>query len=152
MSEIEKAIEQLNAELTDLVVIKESTFLLYGEKKKNLNDSISIRRIAVQALQEKLERENPKPLGLEELKSLSGEDMPWGIDAKPKNYHGLGSIKGEELGCFVFALPISDEFWNIYSSLGAKYMYKSSDYGKTWIAYRHKPKHIGEATNMVEGE
>lgn len=123
MSEIEKAIEQLNAELTDLVIIKESTFLLYGEKKKNLNDSISIRRIAVQALQEKLERENPKPLGLEELENMVGEPV-W-----------VDTMKQWRIVCIDCENNV--RLYSVFNTVSAKNVFNNG--GRI---YRYKPKGV----------
>ena len=83
-------------------------------------------QMAISALREKAERENPKPLTIEELRQMDGEPV-W---IKADNY-GLFAdvvkIRGREDGdCFV----------------GVKICYRLQEngYGKTWIAYRHKPK------------
>gem|GEM_PF-1846632 len=93
---------------------------------------------AIQALQEKLERENPQPLGLEELRKMDGEPVWIEIIGKPDlncwGYHDEDGVNG-------YTRFTSDD-----------------DYGKTWLAYRHKPDSVDankiecEANDMVEGE
>lgn len=94
-----------------------------------------VREKAIQALREKLEWENPQPLGLEELGNMSGE---------PYFHISLNGNKNE---------------WVILDKHISEHP-QDYNYGKTWLAYRYKPdsvdankiEYIGEATNMVEGE
>ena len=75
--------------------------------------------LAVVALQEKAERENPAPLTMEELVQM---------DAVPvwiKDKHSSG---------YEFSEDAADYFEGR----------NPKEYGKTWIAYRHKPKEDAE--------
>lgn len=100
--------------------------------------------VAIQAMQEKLERENPEPLGLQELKLMVGDPIYCvSLDGEEENQWAiLGYSMAGDIG--VWAEDI--------------YIFLERDYGKTWLAYRHKPdlvnvnkiEHIGEANN--EGE
>ena len=92
--------------------------------------------VAAAALREKAERENPRPLTLEELRQMHGEPVyvsdlqrPGGseyciIHAKDKYGHGDKYRSAQIGGC--------ECFW-----------YNFEDYGERWIAYRHKPKEAG---------
>ena len=98
-------------------------------------------KLAIQALQEKLERENPKPLTLEELKNMDGEPVwvmhfdgsgaRWGIVKSCDYGLGLCAVVDDETAC-------CGAYW--FSEVVGT------------IAYRYKHEHIGEATNMIEGE
>lgn len=81
---------------------------------------------AQDALREKAEREDPKPLSLNELRQMDGEPV-W--------------IKADHYGIFADVVKISgrDDGDNF---VGVKLCYRLQEngYGKTWIAYRHKPK------------
>ena len=71
--------------------------------------------LAIDALKEKAERENPSPLTIEEL---------WQMDGIPvwiKDKHSSG---------YEFSEDAADYFEGR----------SPKEYGKTWIAYRHKPK------------
>lgn len=148
MNEIEKAIETLR-KISDVETSKRYREL---HEIKCFNYDLLT---AIHALQEKLERENPKPLGLEEMKNMIGnpiwckwlfprdrefEPGGWFVIVKDDNEKlGFSAKKPLEYGCGVCG---------------------NKNYGKTWLAYRHKPdlvnvnkiEHIGEANNMIEGE
>lgn len=92
-----------------------------------------------EALKEKLEQENPKPLTLEELHGMDGEPVY--------------TVRGIHLPCQ------NDEWWAIIHTFpncefasfiahGKEFSADFQDYGVRWLAYRHKPKHIGEAADM----
>ncbi|WP_312071839.1 hypothetical protein [Anaerotignum propionicum] len=129
MREIEKAIQVLKVRADFTADINLDAQMAY--------------KFAIQALQEKLVREYPKPLTLEELKNMDGEPVY--------------IVRGLHLPCE------NDEWWAIihtfqncefahFISHGKKFSADFEDYGVRWLAFRHKPEHIGEATNMVEGE
>ncbi|WMI80923.1 hypothetical protein [Anaerotignum sp. MB30-C6] len=99
--------------------------------------------VIVRALQEKLERDDPKPLGLEELEKIELLGWVWieitdKMEIGKSGYYQKNSdwSKGERFCC---GYP------------GTMYGFRFCDYGKTWLAYRYEPKHIGEATNMKGG-
>lgn len=95
--------------------------------------------IAAAAVREKAEREDPKPLTLEELRQMDGEQV-W-----------MEIINGGE-----FWLPI-DSTWvevktNNFQKAVEFWLFGSEEeldpnpknYGKTWICYRYKPKEATE--------
>ncbi|QIB68250.1 hypothetical protein Ami103574_02500 [Aminipila butyrica] len=85
--------------------------------------------IAIQALQEKAARENPRPLTLEQLKERIGKPV-WITDR-----HGKGGI---------WAIVVSQEEHQLVKSAYGTVRY-FSDYGLHWLAYDHEPK---EAANV----
>ena len=80
-------------------------------------------KIAATALQEKAERENPKPLTLEELRQMDGEPV-W-IDDWWEDSHG-----------WELSMDASDYFEGERRT--------EKEYGSIWEAYRHKPKEVKE--------
>lgn len=112
MTDIEQAIIELNVMRCK-----------YSHIRKNDSEWFAIET-AQEALREKQERENPKPLTLDELKARVGNPVyikcewmsEWGV---------FDRSDGEDAW---FALADHRERFNIY------------EYGKTWIAYDHKPK------------
>ena len=81
------------------------------------------KKFAADAIREKLEREDPKPLTLEELRQMEGEPV-W-----VKHYHG-----GEWVTVH----------WDYVRriSYSCKACLFEHEYGRDWIAYRHKPKEV----------
>ena len=79
-------------------------------------------QLASAALREKAERENPKPLTIEELKQMKGEPV-W-VQSPGVPEYGRWAI-------------VEDAFGN---SLYLVNDFTCHDIGKTWEAYRHKPK------------
>lgn len=101
------------------------------------NDSNLTRKITIQALEEKLERENPQPLTLEELRQMIGEP----IFIKRK-YEAVGHWK--ILDSYGKCSTIEETF---DFSDGEFEILKH--YGKAWLAYRYPPK---EATHAAEND
>lgn len=95
--------------------------------------------IAAAALREKVEREDPEPLTLEELRQMDGEPV-WVCDLGDKDF----------VHCCVVQIgtPLKYQDIDHYNSAlipGVEHdWYSFGDYGKTWIAYRHKPKEVTE--------
>ena len=83
--------------------------------------------MAAEALWEKAEREKPRPLTLEELRQLI--DVPVYV-SYPHNSNGEWIIftYGDERG-----FETDGETW-----------FEAKNYGKYWIAYRHKPREARE--------
>ncbi|MDD3393803.1 MAG: hypothetical protein PHG19_04065 [Anaerotignum sp.] len=107
------------------------------------NAAETARDLAIQALQEKLEQENQKPLTLEELRCMDGEPVY--------------TVRGLHLPCE------NDKWWAIIHTFpncefahfiahGKEFSADFEDYGVRWLAYRHKPMHIVEANEMQEEE
>lgn len=88
--------------------------------------NMDFARITLEALREKAEREDPKPLTLKDLRQMDGEPV-W--------------IRANHYGIFADVVKISgrDDGDNF---VGVKLCYRlrENGYGKTWICYRHKPK------------
>lgn len=86
--------------------------------------------LALEALREKAEREDPKPLTIEELRQMDGEPV-WVKNKNAINYEGewcVIQVLRDRLH-FEALIPGIEDMW-----------YQSSTYSKEWIAYRHKPK------------
>ncbi len=79
---------------------------------------------AIDALRAQQERENPKPLTLEELPGMLG--VPVWIQPPGMPEHGRWAI-ADGVNIEGKALYLLED-------------YTCHDYGKVWIAYRHKPK------------
>lgn len=85
-------------------------------------------QMAMAALREKAEREDPKPLTLEELRQMDGEPV-W--------------INGKHYGVFADVVRIiKKENGDSLVRFNLCRHIQEARYGKTWIAYRHKPKEV----------
>lgn len=84
------------------------------------------RTFVLDALREKMERENPKPLTIEELRQMDGEPVwvVWPDNRIKSNWWIPGNYAWSVME---FDDPIMER-----------------KYGETWIAYRHKPKEVAE--------
>ena len=85
--------------------------------------------LVLAALREKQERENPEPLTLEELRHMDGEPV-WIVAKHYRTFADVVQVMGRDKG---------DDF------VGFKICYnlQENGHGKTWNAYRHKPKEKG---------
>ena len=84
--------------------------------------------VAAAALQEKAERERPRVLHLDKLRQMDGEPV-W--------------IRSKHSGIFADVVKISvKEDGDCFVGLTIHYRIQENGYGKTWIAYRHKPKEV----------
>lgn len=88
--------------------------------------------IAAAALMEKAEREDPKPLTIEELKQMIGEPV-W--------------VQGPGIPEYGRWAIVEDAFGN---SLYLLNDFTCHDIGKTWEAYRHKPKEADAETALAK--
>lgn len=79
--------------------------------------SIFSLSLAISALREKMERENPKPLALDELQEMGETDWVWLT---------FPELTPEESG------------W--YRAKRTYATYSHRHYGETWLAYRSEPK------------
>lgn len=80
--------------------------------------------MAIAALREKAEREDPKPLTLEELRQMDGEPV-WMDAFEWRISYGVSTINGS------LCLATGFDSW-----------IPLDGYGETWFAYRHKPKEV----------
>lgn len=106
---IQEAIKQLDG----------AEVLLLNRKDFAFNEAIIM---AIAALREKAEREDPQPLTIEELKGMIGEPV-W--------------VQGPGLPQYGRWAIVEDAFGN---SLYLVNDFTCHKIGKTWTAYRHKPK------------
>jgi hypothetical protein len=88
-------------------------------------DLYPVKGIILAALRAQQERENPKSLSLDELKERVGSPV-WVVE---KNGNGWWGI-----------LVIPQWRNDIYIAIKGGLSRCSLDYGKTWLAYSHKPK------------
>lgn len=86
--------------------------------------------MAIDALQEKAEREDPKPLTIEELRQLDEEPV-W---VKPE-----GVIAGYGMWCVVNHNRLTRRVEALIPGI-EKIWFEIEGYGERWTAYRHKPK------------
>ena len=85
-------------------------------------------QMAAAALREKAEREDPKPLTIEELRQMDGEPV-W--------------IKADHCGLFADVVKIhGKEDGDAFVGFVIHYRMQENGCGKTWTAYRHKPKEV----------
>ena len=93
--------------------------------------------IAAAALREKAEREDPKSLTLEELRQMDGEPV-WVNDLCTKAHGEYCVISIEKPMVFQ-----DIDHYNAAYIPGVEHTwYEFGDYGREWIAYRHKPKEV----------
>ncbi len=78
------------------------------------------------------QRDNPKPLTIEELRQMNGEPV-WVKPLNAAKDKGEWCVTDFYKDSFDALIPGIDNTW-----------YESKDYGKTWEAYRHKPKEATE--------
>lgn len=90
--------------------------------------------LAVVALREKAEREEPRPLTLEELQEMIGEPV-YVISPRRSRWYIVHSFHSPDVvgGCFILTGVSS-----------AKEHFPFSECGSIWKAYRHKPKEDAE--------
>ena len=111
-------IQQAITELSGLIGVYDD---IYDYEAKEL---WPVFELAVTALREKAEREDPKPLTIEELRGMIGYPI-----------YIVHSHGGNEWNIFTGYNDCS--FWSMGESF-----YLNCRYGKGWNAYRHKPKEV----------
>lgn len=119
----QEAIEKFEGQLHAAMVVLDSGFgTRPGESDRLYRQRKEMAEIALQALQEQEERENPKPLTIEELHGMIGEPV-W-VQGPGLPQYGRWAIVEEAFGNSLYL--VND--------------FTCHDIGKTWIAYHHKPK------------
>ena len=93
--------------------------LRHGMEAPEIEREIEAYALAIEALREKAERDNPAPMTIEELVQMDG--VPVWI----KDKHSSGYEFSEDAADYLEGRNIKE-------------------YGKTWIAYHHKPKEGAE--------
>lgn len=127
MNRIKKAIS-LQADMLALFV-----------KINAAQENIDLLNLAVNALREKAERENPQPLTVEELREMAERCEPiyiTRIDDETPIFRGNKIVGGVLDKAAVMNVADHLPFMAIY---GRNLTLAESDYGKTWLAYRTKP-------------
>lgn len=90
------------------------------------------KAMAISALREQEERENPKPLTLDELREMDGEPV-FLVDLVHKEDPRVPDLW---TGWIIFSHHFDDGF----VPKGGNGWFSVCGYGKRWLAYRHKPK------------
>lgn len=122
------------ADLSEKVVTDE---IIREARESGVTDLYLMDRdFVLSALREKQERMNPKPLTLEEMREMNGEPV-WtetiGLDR---------TGRWELITCeTVCACPLEQKLRAV-TWAGDVEWYPLETYGKTWIAYRHKPQEV----------
>lgn len=107
---------------------------IYPEAEGYRRD-IEAEQMALNALREKAERENPQPLTIEELLQMDGE-LVWFEVIDAKDY----TVQKESSWAEVCIPTWERAVWFERFGNECEGKPKMENYGKTWIAYRHKPK------------
>ena len=132
---IEEAIIEFKNQIRSARVILDSGFgSRPGECNRFYRKQKETAEIAILALRAQLERENPEPLTLDELQKLRLKEWVWVevlepnacYNAQPAYYQKQSSWRPE--AHFACGYP------------GWSTTFDYCDYGKTWLAYRHKPE------------
>lgn len=97
----------------------------------SINPDISneAKSLAMVALAEKIERDNPKPLTLVDITFMSG---------KPIYVSSLGN----SYWAIVAEVDMRGKSFTLVSEIDSEEERSFSLYGKTWLAYKHKPKGV----------
>ena len=86
--------------------------------------------MAIDALNEKAERDNPSPLTIEELQRMQGEPV-YVISPRRSRWYIVHSYHSPDVygRCFILS-----------SYTSGKELFPMAECGSIWKAYRHKPK------------
>lgn len=87
------------------------------------------KALAIVAIGEKIERDNPKPLSLVDITFMSG---------KPIYVSSFGS----SYWAIVAEVDMRRKSFTLVSEIDNDEERSFSLYGKTWVAYKHKPKGV----------
>ena len=134
MNEIKKAIETLQGECGCVELDLSNSNA--GEKAQEFAEAC---HIAVQALHEKAERENPKPLTIDELREMNGEPV-WVMVVD----HKVFADKDDDFDGWGMCRKSWARLWDKERADLIHVDYDFEDYGKKWLAYRTKPEGSGE--------
>lgn len=122
-------------------VTTEQAAVWFADRAKNtpMPGARAMFEIAAAALREKAEREDPKPLTIEELRQMIGEPV-WivGVYFTGDSWQGWDIIERVDHDgiCFGYSTEFA-EWWS--------YNLRDADgtlCGCSWCAYRHKPKEV----------
>lgn len=124
MSEIERAIKRIEKNMGILDIR-----IRCGHGTPEIQEWKQEYQLAIEALCEKQERENPQPLTLEELRGMAGQSV-WII-----------TLRNRECSHWVILdkkCPVDFELQDVNLENGD--CYATYDLGETWLAYNHPPK------------
>ena len=126
---IQDAMKHLNIHLrADADCYKQAVAKGYYTAAEGHKRDMEVNQMAIEALREKAEREDPKPLTLEELRQMDGEPV-W--------------INGKHYGVFADVVRIiKKENGDSLVRFNLCRHIQEARYGKTWIPYRHKPQEV----------
>lgn len=89
---------------------------------------VEVAEYILKAVERQISEQYNPPLTLDELRKVDGEPL-WLQGSIGWNYNGWSIVKWRGRGCI-----------SICEIPGCSQWVSVSDYGKTWLAYRHKPK------------
>lgn len=116
-------VKSIMAQVADLSDQAIYSAIISAAKEAGVTDLYLMdKAFVLDALREKAERENPKPLTIEELRQVNGEPV-WLDGFEWRVCYGTSTYRGSEyletgMGC---GIPLDG-------------------YGQSWFAYRHKPR------------
>lgn len=108
-----------------ITVLKQELSYLGGGPSPNIHEYEEALSVAIAALREQ-EREDPKPLTLDALRKMDGEPV-W--------------VKADHYGVYADVVHImGQEDGERYVHFKINWRLQENGCGKTWLAYRHKPR------------
>ncbi len=98
------------------------------------------KAMAISALREQEERENPKPLTLDELRQMAQRCE--GVYVA--HVYGSPVFRGKRYCAAVldFSPAFGSNTLHVHAIYGDRLTLWEDDYGKNWLAYRNKPKDV----------
>ena len=122
MAELPQKIAAVVEDTTDKAIVEA---VLAAARDEGVTDLYLLdKTFILDAIREKQERENPKPLTIEELRKVNGEPL-WLTGFEWRVCYGTSTFRGSE-----------------YIELSMDNSIPLDGYGKYWHAYRHKPKEV----------
>lgn len=91
--------------------------------------------VACEAIKEKIERERPYPINIEELKAMANKPILF--------VNIIGDHKGFTCAwVLMFGYEKSNGNFLFINSVGNQHIYNERDYGETWLAYKTEMEKI----------
>ncbi|MHC1722519.1 MAG: hypothetical protein AB9836_04855 [Aminipila sp.] len=135
MNNTKRAIEFMQFSIEIQLTSTRAMIHCNGRKKlgkkylKEMGQRIANYKTAIIALQEKTDRENPKPLTKDKVTYIPSGKYCWLADKENKKYY---PVKIFDSGTGWVAV--------VYFGNDAEEYFTIENYGKTWELYDHKPK------------
>ena len=134
MVELPGKVAAVVEDATDTAIV---AAILAAARAEEVTDLYLIdKTFILDAIREKLEREKPKPLTIEELRQMDGEPVWVTVPEEP----AVSAYCTIDV-CTRFKEDRGNDKYSEAMVPGDGFSYYQFDkYGKTWIAYRHRPK------------